>query len=205
MTARLVVEGLGCVRGDRPVFRDIGFSLDAGGALVLTGPNGAGKSSLLRTLAGLLAPSAGRILWDGAEVAEDPEAFRRSLHFVGHADAVKPVFTVAENLSFWARLRGADAIRPALGHFGLDRLADLPAGLLSAGQRRRLTLARLLAAPAALWLLDEPAVTLDREAVAALDEAMSSHRATGGLVVVATHGDVAIPDATSLALGARAS
>lgn len=205
MTARLIVEGLGCVRGDRAVFSGLGFLLDAGGALVLTGPNGAGKSSLLRTLAGLLTLAAGHILWDGADVAEDPEAFRRCLHFVGHADAVKPVFTVAENLSFWARLRGADAVRPALGHFGLDRLADLPAGLLSAGQRRRLTLARLLAAPAALWLLDEPAVTLDREAVAALGDAISRHRATGGLVVVATHGDIAIPGATGLALGAHVS
>jgi len=160
-------RSLACVRGERRVFQDLDFAVPPGGALVLTGANGSGKSSLLRLMAGLLHPTAGDLLWDGRPVAEDAEGHRARLHYLGHLDAVKPVLTLAENLAFWARLRVASGggtlrIAAALAAFDLTALAEAPGRRLSAGQRRRLALARLIAAPAELWLLDEPTVGLDR-------------------------------------------
>jgi heme exporter protein A len=174
----------------------VGFALAAGDALVLRGPNGSGKSSLLRLLAGFLAPAAGRLAWEGAAIGDDPGAHRMRLHWVGHADAIKSALTVRENLAFAAAMAGAadGRIAGALAHFGLAGLAELPGRLLSAGQRRRTALARLLAAPRPLWLLDEPGVGLDAASRTRLEEAIAGHRAGGGLVVLATHGDVAVPD-----------
>lgn len=185
--------GLACVRSERTVFAGLDFEVGAGGALVLTGPNGSGKSSLLRLLAGLARPAAGRLAWNGADVAEDAEAHRGRLHYVGHADAVKPVLTVAENLNFWLAVRTegddlAGRAAAALDAFGIGRLADVPGRFLSAGQRRRLALARVLAAPATLWLLDEPRTALDAEAQAMLDAAIARHRGSGGMVIMALHG-----------------
>jgi heme exporter protein A len=186
-------RGLACRRGERDVFLELGFRVEAGGALVLRGPNGSGKSSLLRCMAGLLSPIAGELAWDGRPIALDPEAHRARLHYVGHLDAIKPVLTVAENLRTWAALRGAStgAIGEALARLAIDGLARLPARLLSAGQRRRLALARLLVAPAQLWLLDEPTNALDDEGAARFAEIVADHRAKGGLVVLATHGAAA--------------
>ena len=181
-------RGLQCVRGERTVFDGLDFSLAAGDALVLTGPNGSGKSSLLRLLAGLLPAAGGSLVWDGAPIADDPARHHARLHYLGHLDAVKPVLTVAENVFFWARLGGsAREPRAALERFGLAHLADSPARYLSAGQRRRLALARLVAAERALWLLDEPTAALDEGAVGALEATLAEHRAQGGLVVLATH------------------
>jgi len=172
---------------------------------MLQGPNGSGKSSLIRVLAGLLPPASGRITWSGVDVAQDPDGHRARLAFIGHLDAVKPVFTVAENLAFWAGLAGKGGdIAAALTRFGLARIADLPARYLSAGQKRRLALARLAATSAPLWLLDEPAVSLDKDGVAVLSAAIAGHRARGGLVVAASHGDIVIADAQVLRLGAVA-
>jgi heme exporter protein A len=195
-------ENLRCVRGARAVFEGLGFALAPGAALVLTGPNGSGKSSLLRLMAGLSRPDAGSLSWQGASIAADPEAHHARLHYLGHLDAVKPALGVRENLALWAGLRGAGdaAIDGALERFGLAALARLPARLLSAGQRRRLALARLLAAPAALWLLDEPTVALDRESVATLLREVAEHRASGGLCVVSTNVELAIPEAATLDL-----
>jgi heme exporter protein A len=198
---------LTCIRGERCVFAALGFALDAGGALVLTGPNGSGKSSLLRLMAGLLSPAQGTLLWDGAAVGEDPEAHRGRLAYLGHLDAVKPVLTVGENLAFWTGLEdrlgaGADA---ALAQVDLGHLADVPGRLLSAGQKRRLALARVLAGPAVLWLLDEPTVGLDQDSIGRLTTAMAAHRDKGGQVVVATHAQVDLPDAETLNLGAFAA
>ena len=184
-----------CYRGERTVFENLDFALADGGALVLRGPNGSGKSSLLRLMAGLARPLSGRLAWDGAAVADDPDAHHRRMHYVGHADPVKPTLTVAENLRFWTALRGdggADvsaAIARALDGFAVAHLADLPGRYLSAGQRRRVNLARVLASPAALWLLDEPATALDDSGVACLRQAMSAHRAEGGMVVTSAHAD----------------
>ena len=194
-------RALACVRGDRPVFAGLDFDLPPGGALVLTGPNGSGKSSLLRVMAGLLPPAAGELAWGGTAVAEDPEGHRGRLHYVGHLDALKPALSVEENLRFWAGLRTASpGVEAVLERFGLDHLADLPARLLSAGQRRRLALGRLLAAPADLWLLDEPSVGLDARSITALTDIIAEHRAAGGRVAVATHLTLTLPEAQPLSL-----
>lgn len=192
-----------CLRGERLVFADLDFSVEAGGALVLLGPNGSGKSSLLRLMAGLLRPFSGALRWDQKDIAVDREEHGARLHYVGHLDAVKPVLTVTENLTYWAGLRSAaahDGISTALSQFDLDGLAELPAKLLSAGQRRRLALARLAAAPAPLWLLDEPTVALDRANVARLTAAVATHREAGGMVVLSTHGELNMPGAETLEL-----
>ncbi|MSP88691.1 MAG: heme ABC exporter ATP-binding protein CcmA [Alphaproteobacteria bacterium] len=197
----LVGQDLGCVRGERLVFGGLDLSVGPGAALVLTGPNGSGKSSLLRLLAGLLAPARGRIAWDGVPVADDPEAHRARLVFVGHHDPVKPGLTVAENLKFWMTMRdGIGDIGPALAALGLDRLADQPGRYLSAGQRRRLNLARLAAVPARLWLLDEPTAGLDSAAQAMLAALMDRHLAGGGLIVASAHGPIGLGRAATLEL-----
>ena len=130
---------LDCLRSTRPVFRGLDFDLPAGGALVLTGPNGSGKSSLLRLMAGLLPPAGGTLSWNGEPVAEDPDAHRARLAYLGHLDAVKPALTAAENLAFWAQLEGADpatAVGPALDALAIGHLADLPARLRGLGRPR---------------------------------------------------------------------
>ncbi len=195
-------EGLACVRGERQVFAGLNFTCDRGSALVLEGPNGSGKSSLLRLAASLLQPSAGRLTWDGRDVAEDAEAHRARIVYVGHLDALKPALTVRDNLAFWARLAGAAAAATdaALVRIGLDHLADLPARFLSAGQRRRLNLARLLLRQVPIWLLDEPTTALDGASTAALSAIIAEHRAAGGIVIVATHLELALTGAAILRL-----
>ena len=193
---------LACQRGGRPVFSGLGFSLVSGQALLLTGANGSGKSSLLRLLAGLLRPGSGTLTWDGEPALEDPLRHAQRLHYLGHLDAVKASLTVAENLGFWAELQGGRHAEEALRHFGLDGLAGEPARLLSAGQRRRLALARLIAAPRELWLLDEPAVGLDRESRERLGNALADHLSAGGMAAIATHQDLGLADARDLDLDA---
>lgn len=195
-----------CVRGGRVVFAGLEFALAAGEALVLLGPNGSGKSSLLRLMAGLLKPYAGALARGGRPVAEDPEGHAARTLYVGHHDAIKPVLSVAENLRFWARLfdscpHAAGArVEAALQRFGLAHLAAIPGKMLSAGQKRRVNLARLLTVPAPLWLLDEPTTALDRRSIAVLEEVLAEHRAGGGMVVLSTHADVTLPDAREMHL-----
>ena len=198
----LIGEGLGCRRGGRPVFAGLDFRLGAGGALVLTGSNGSGKSSLLRLMATLLAPAAGRLLWKGEPVAADPARYRAAIGYAGHLDAIKPALTPRETLRFWATLRGAKdpAAEPALERFGLGGVADWPCRFLSAGQRRRLALARLVATPSAVWLLDEPTAALDSDGEARLIAAIEEHRAGGGRLVLATHQPLPLPDAETIRL-----
>ncbi len=183
----LTAESLAAFRGERLVFRDLDFAVDAGAALVLAGPNGSGKSTLLRLLAGLVPPAAGRLLWQGEDALADLSGHAARVAYVGHQDAVKPGLTVAENLG-----RGAAA---ALASVGLENLAELPARMLSAGQKRRLALARLAAREAPLWLLDEPTLGLDTASVARFGAMLASHRAKGGVVVAATHLPLPLPDA----------
>ncbi len=192
--------GLACRRGERLIFAGLGFAVPPGGALVLTGPNGSGKSSLLRLMAGLIPPEAGMLAWDGTALRADPAAHRARLHFIGHQDAVKPVLTVAESVAFWAGMRGGGDVTAALERFGLAPLASWPCRLLSAGQRRRVALARLVASPAPLWLLAEPTTGLDGEAVADLLAAIAAHRAEGGRVVLSTHAALPIDGAETLSM-----
>ncbi len=201
----LEAEALACIRGERQVFASLDFQLDVGEALVLRGPNGAGKSSLLRILATFLKPAAGRLEWDGVGLWDDLEAHRRRLGYIGHLDAVKPLLTVAENVRFWTRLVGGGDVAAALDAFAIGHLAEVPAALLSAGQRKRTALARLVAAPAALWLLDEPGVSLDDAGLGCLAAAIGQQRQRGGMVIAATHHDLDIADARTLRLGAEAT
>lgn len=196
----LEARDLACLRGEqRVVFAGLSFTLDAGGALLLTGANGAGKSSLLRLLAGLLAPAEGVLLWQGEDALADRAAHARRLRYVGHGDALKPALTARENLGFFARLWGGE-VDAALAALGLGALADLPARVLSAGQKRRLGLARLALAPADLWLLDEPTTGLDAASVERLGTLLAAHRAAGGIVIAATHLPLPLPDARELRL-----
>jgi heme exporter protein A len=196
---------LACIRGGRRVFCGVGFSVAAGGALILTGPNGAGKSSLLRLIAGLIRPAEGRVALEGG----DPElSVGEQSHYVGHVDPLKPALTVTENLAFWARfLNGGSAIDEAvlvergLETVGLADLARLPAGYLSAGQRRRLSLARMLAVPRPIWLLDEPSTALDAASQERLQHVMHTHLSAGGLIVAATHGPLGLAEPEELRLG----
>jgi heme exporter protein A len=202
-SGELAAENLACRRGERLIFARLDCRLPAGGALVLTGANGAGKSSLLRLLATLLAPEIGHLSWAGTPVADDLASYRAKLHYVGHRDAIKTALGVRETLGFWAEMRGIarPALDAALAAFGLDAIADFPCRWLSAGQRRRLALARLIAAPAAVWLLDEPTAALDADGEACLLAAISAHRAAGGRVAIATHQALPLDNAATLALG----
>lgn len=199
--------GLACVRGERLVFENLSFSARAGEALLLTGPNGSGKSSLLRLMAGLLRPEAGRLAWGGGAVSDDPDAHRARIHYVGHLDAMKPALTLGENIAFHAALRGhrvdAAAVARALERFDLEPLAATPVRFLSQGQRRRATLARLLAVPAPLWLLDEPTLALDDASLKRLGAVLSEHLAGGGHLVAATHAPIAIKATQRLELAGR--
>jgi heme exporter protein A len=197
---RLFGVSLACIRGGRNVFSGVDFSVASGSALLVTGRNGAGKSSLLRMIAGLLPPVDGKIVLEGGG---DELSIAEQAHYLGHLDPVKPALSVRENLDFWAAYlgRGKATIDAALEAVGLDELAEIPAAYLSAGQRRRLSVARLIAAPRPVWLLDEPTSSLDRAAQERLHEFMHAHLATGGLIVAATHGPLSIAPAQELRLG----
>lgn len=191
---RLLVDDLACERGGRLLFEGLSVSLAAGDALVVEGPNGSGKSSLLRIMAGLLAPVAGRILWRGLDTRLEPQPWRREMVFLGHLNAVKRTLTVRENLVFLG-CDGSPGLRESLNLEGLDHL---PAAMLSAGQMRRLALARVAARPGGCWILDEPAANLDADSTARLDELIAGHRARGGVAVLAAH---ALDEAQTVRLG----
>ena len=197
--AVLEARDLACLRGDRVVFAGLSLVLAPGEALLLTGANGAGKSTLLRILAGLLRPAEGVVAWQGNDIAADPGAHAGRLRYVSHQDALKPALSVAENLEFFARLWGG-AVGPALTALALSPLADLPARVLSSGQKRRLALARLALAPVPLWLLDEPTTGVDAASVERLRPLLAAHRAAGGVVVAATHIPLPLDDARELRL-----
>lgn len=198
---QLIADGLACVRGGREVFKGLNFSLPAGEALIVTGHNGTGKSSLLRVIGGLVRIAAGHLSLDGG-LADTP--LGEQAHYLGHLDALKPSLTVAENLQFWAEFLGSarHAIGPALAAVELSPLAGLPAAYLSAGQRRRLSIARLVAVPRLIWLLDEPTSALDAPSQKRLAELMRDHLAGGGMIVAAAHGPIGLERARELKMGA---
>ncbi len=184
---RISASDLACRRGGRDVFAGVNFSLGSGEALTIRGRNGAGKSSLLRMVVGLVRVAAGRLDLEGGDLEL---TIGEQAHYLGHQDALKSSLSVGENLRFWSRYLGAGApdITQSLAAVGLDILVDLPAAYLSAGQRRRLSIARLLVVKRPLWLLDEPTSTLDAAAQQQLDGFMQRHLAEGGIILAATHG-----------------
>jgi heme exporter protein A len=192
-------DNIAAFRGDRLIFRDISFTLAPGGALLLRGENGAGKSSLLRTIAGLTPLAGGRLLWQGRDALEDQPTHAARLCFVGHLDGVKSGLTAAENLEFAAQCSGR-SISEALASVNLAGFAALPARLLSAGQKRRLALARLTLSTAPLWLLDEPTNGLDAASTARLAGRFAAHRAGGGMIIATTHTPLDLPGAETLTL-----
>jgi heme exporter protein A len=197
---RLSAVDLACHRGGRDVFAALSFTVASGEALIVTGRNGAGKSSLLRTIVGLVRLAGGRLSLDGGD---SELTIAEQAHYLGHLDALKPSLSVMENLRFWTGFLGAagsDA-GPALEAVGLLELADLPAAYLSAGQRRRLSIARLLAVKRPLWLLDEPTSTLDAPSQERLAGLMRDHLAGGGLILAATHSALGLEGARELRLG----
>lgn len=200
MRLRLTASGLAVTRGFREVFSGLGFALEGGSLLALVGPNGVGKSTLLRLIAGLVRPTAGHLVLEGGD---SDLSIPEQAHYLAHQDAFKPALTVEENLRFWARFAGADdaGLQAALAAVGLESLADLPAAFLSAGQRRRLSVARLIAIPRPLWLLDEPTSALDTAAQARLSAIMRTHLDSGGLIVAATHGPLGLDGTRELQLG----
>lgn len=197
---RIDAENLACRRSERLVFEGVSFRLDDGEALIVTGRNGAGKSSLLALLAGRLRPNTGRLSLSGAGERTLPEV----LHFVGHRDALKSALTAEENLAFARDLLGEPSLPPAeaLEAVGLAHAAKLPVAYLSAGQRRRVALARLLVAHRPLWVLDEPTSALDAAAQATLLAMMQRHLGEGGIMVAATHAPLGIEGAREMRLGA---
>ena len=200
---KLIAEGLTSIRGGRTLFTGLSFAVGAGEALLLLGPNGAGKTTLIRTIAGLLGPAAGTIR---IESGDAERSVGEQCHYVGHLNALKSSLTVEENAAFWCRFLGGrrDGLDAALAAFGLATLRDIPAAYLSAGQKRRLGLARVLLADRPIWLLDEPTVSLDRAAQAALAHAVEGHLAAGGLAIAATHVPLGLSNARELHLGGTA-
>jgi len=189
---RLCGRGIRCVRGGREVFSALDFEASSGATLAVTGPNGSGKTSLLRLVAGLLTLAGGTIDLEGggAELSLPEQA-----HYLGHRDALKPALSVQENLEFWRDFLGGETFDPAqsLAAVGLDHAARLPAAYLSAGQRRRLSIARLLAVRRPVWLLDEPTNALDAAGQGLFAGLMNDHLARGGLIVAATHAPLGLP------------
>jgi len=183
-------KGLACERGGRLVFTGLDFTATGGRMLVLRGPNGAGKTSLLRLIAGLAEPAAGRLSFSGA--GEEGE-IAPHVHFVAHQDAIKLHLTVEENLSFWAGFLGGGNIEAALDSLNLRALRTFHAQRLSAGQKRRLGLARLALAPRPVWLLDEPTVGLDTDSQGLLATLMTSHLEAGNIIIASTHIDLPVP------------
>jgi heme exporter protein A len=195
---RLEAKNLSCERGGRTVFQNLSFEIASGEFAELRGPNGAGKSSLLRLLAGLNVPESGSLTFEGGK---DEATIAEQAHYIGHAEANKPALTVQENLDFWSELLGADLNPKATSYFNLDGLADDQALLLSAGQKRRLALTRLLIAHRPIWLLDEPSVGLDAASLILLQNQIKNHVAKGGIVIAATHTDLGISVTRHITLG----
>lgn len=202
---QLHAENLTVERGHRTVIENLSFTAKSGEALLLTGPNGAGKTTLIRTVAGFIAPASGTLALKGDNGDRD---IAELCHYVGHLTGVKANLTAAENLAFWAEYLGGNAkgsisgrVDEALAMFGLLALAEYPAGLLSAGQKRRLGLARLAVAKRPVWLLDEPTVSLDAASTALLADLIQTHLAANGMVIAATHLPMGLEAPSYLRLG----
>lgn len=200
MTIRLAAQNLACHRGGRLVFEKLSFDLKSGELALVVGPNGAGKSSLLRQIAGLISHSTGELALEGGE---SERTISEQAHYLGHKDALKSSLSVAENLNFWTRYLGGAGHPDALARIGLGALAELPAEFLSAGQRRRLSLARLLTVFRPVWLLDEPTSALDASGQTLLVALMKEHLGRNGIILASTHGPVGLSPNTTIELGSK--
>ena len=198
MSTPFTGDNLACIRGGRLVFKGLSFALSPGDALLLTGANGSGKTSLLRLMAGLAMPVEGVIRANGVDVRDDLITYRANLNYVAHYDAVKPALTVCENLSFWTSLHNGGDVDAGLLAFDLSRLSEVPVRFLSAGQKRRLAMARLVAIKTGIWLLDEPSIALDMASLDALYMQIVDHRSKGGIVVASTHRELHFENAVTL-------
>jgi heme exporter protein A len=192
----LTVHDLACLRGDRLLFNNVGFELNPGGLLYVLGENGSGKSSLLRMLCGLLMPEVGTVSWGKKTIKEEAENYLSNLTYIGHLNGLKDDLTALENLAMSARAAGNEVAEgnalEALAAIGIERCANLPARVLSQGQKRRVTLAKLWLSEAKLWILDEPFAALDIASVNLLATRLSEHLASGGMAILTTHQDVAV-------------
>lgn len=192
----LQVSSLECVRGDLSLFKDLSFSVNAGELLHLHGHNGSGKTTLLRTLGGLIKPAAGEILWQQDNIDELQEDYTRHLTYIGHKNAIKDDLSAVENLRIASLLDGfnisEDEAWDALDKIGLKGMEDLPTKVLSQGQKKRVALSRLLVSGTSLWILDEPFVALDKQAVAFLEDVIREHIANDGMAIVTTHQEVSL-------------
>jgi len=206
VSARLAARDLACSRGPATLFRAISFDVAAGEWIAVRGPNGSGKTTLLRCIAGLTRADRGEVLWDGESTRAAASRFRASLLYSGHLPGIKDDLSAEENVQSALALRGVaapeGAIRSALADVGLEKRRRLPARRLSAGQRRRIGLARLILDPAPLWALDEPLTALDAEGERLFGRLLERHLATGGLALLATHHDLAPAPARELRIGA---
>ncbi|MBZ0215437.1 MAG: heme ABC exporter ATP-binding protein CcmA [Fimbriimonadaceae bacterium] len=195
---RLIVNLLKAQRGERVLFQDLSFDIAAGQSLLVEGANGCGKTTLLRTIAGFARPDAGSVTLEDGQAEAD---LREQLHYIGHLDGAKGTMTVEENLIFWCRYLGGNTSAMPQDLFGLEEIFDIPAHYLSAGQRRKLALTRLLAVKRAVWLLDEPSVSLDTEARAILSAMMTQHVKDGGILLATSHTDLGVSFSRHLRLG----
>lgn len=199
-----MLSGLSQRRGTTALFSNLDLTLASGHAMVLTGPNGSGKTTLLRTIAGFLKPIAGTVAITGLA---DDEDLPQNCHFVGHYNGLKASMTAGDNLEFWSRvLAGGNpslSVHDALVRLNIDHLTDIPAGYLSAGQQRRLALARLLIAPRPVWLLDEPTAALDDAGTRLVIDLVDQHTAAGGMAIVSTH--LPMPVQRAIAFDIRAA
>lgn len=193
------LDTLSVIRGERLIFRNLSLAIRPGAAVILTGPNGSGKTTLLRVLAGLIRPTAGRVLWQGEDALDDLAEHAGRVAYVGHQDAIKPGLTVLENLAFAAAV-SRRPVAAALDCLRLTALAAVPGRQLSAGQKRRVALARLMLSNAPLWLLDEPTLGLDAASIERFGGMLADHRNAGGMVVAATHVPLPLADATEFRL-----
>lgn len=201
---RLIAENLGGERGGELLFSGLHFAVSSGEALVVTGPNGSGKSTLLRIIAGLLVEAEGMLRLEGAPATF--EGLTAAAHYLGHLNAMKPVLSVDENLHFWQSFngRGQYSIAEALEHVSLGEIGHLPFGYLSTGQKRRVSIARLLVSDRPVWLLDEPTAGLDKASEEQFAALMRAHLSGGGIIIAATHLPLGLEGSKELALGAAA-
>lgn len=194
----LSVESLTCQRGGRTIIDSMSFSISKGQSVILRGPNGAGKSTLLRTLAGLIPAQNSQVTLNDFDLKTDLESYQENIVYAGHLDAIKPQLTVGENIDFWSALFGEKVVEENTDPFSLKEIWNRPAHTCSAGQKRRLGLARLTTTNRALWLLDEPTVSLDTETTAKFAKVVDEHCNNGGMALIATHIDLGLKNSSEI-------